>query len=286
MTPMRAIAPAKINLSLRVRSKDASGMHPLVSLAQSIGWHDILTLRESDEDELSVAGAAVPTDGANLVWKAVNALRAHHGTERPASFALTKRVPASAGLGGGSADAAAALRLYAAYCELPIDDLDGIAAQVGSDVMFCLHGGLRWMEGYGERLSGPLDDADDYWVVVAVPPFELDTPGVYQAWDHLGEPEGVAVTGSAVPPSLRAHGPLVNDLLPAAVHREPELGDWRAELGALWDRPVLMSGSGPSLFAFFADESEAGDGLAAVPGQARGSFAAPPLGYGALVDDQ
>ena len=78
MIGMRATAPAKINLLLRVRSRDATGMHPLTSLVQSIGWHDILTLSESDEDELSIAGADLPTDGTNLVWKAVHALRSIH----------------------------------------------------------------------------------------------------------------------------------------------------------------------------------------------------------------
>ena len=140
------------------------------------------------------------------------------------------------------------------------------------------------MEGYGERLSGPLGHADDYWVVVAVPPFELDTPRVYQAWDRLGEPEGSAVTDSAVPPSLRSHGPMLNDLYPAAVHCEPALDDWRAEMETRWSRPVLLSGSGPSLFAFFADEVEAADGLAAVPGEARASFSTSPIEYGARVD--
>ena len=283
---MRAIAPAKINLSLRVRSPEANGMHPMESLAQSIRRWDVLTMEESDEDSLHVIGADLPTGSDNLVWKAVNAVRRHVGRDDPVAMELTKRLPAAAGLGGGSSDAAAAIVLYANLIGVSREVLDEFELSVGADVPFCLVGGMRLMEGYGERLSEPLQVAEDYWVVVAVPPFELDTPGVYGAWDRLGEPQGFAVDGAAIPPSLRTYGPLVNDLYSAAVSREPTLDDWRSELADLWDRPVLLSGSGPSLFAFFADESEARAGLELVPQQARSAFAAPPIAYGARRDDQ
>ena len=286
MNRMRAIAPAKVNLSLRIRSKDASGLHPIVSLAQTIGWHDVLTLEDADEDSLVVHGAEIPTDGSNLVWKAVTALRAEAGTDRPAAFELTKRIPAAAGLGGGSSDAAAALRLYGRHVSVADSSLDSVAPSVGADVAFCLHGALRWVEGYGEKLSAPLDAADDYWVVVAVPPFELDTPGVYAAWDRLDEPQGPSISGTSLPPSLRSYGPLSNDLYPAAVAQNAALDDWRAELAMHWDRDILLSGSGPSLFGFFADEPEARGGLSLVPTEARSAFAAEPIGYGVLLDDQ
>lgn len=281
---IRATAPAKLNLSLRIRPPDATGYHPLVGLAQSIGWADFLEFEESDEDDLTIAGADLPTDGSNLVWKAIAALRTEAaGDDRPVRLHLTKRVPAAAGLGGGSSDAAAALRLYADHIGYS-GDLDGVGASIGADVPFCLHGGLRWIEGYGERLSGPIEIADDYWVVVAVPPIELSTPAVYTAWDRIGGPEGFAVSGSDLPPSLRRHEALINDLYPAAVACDPSVDDWRAELAGTWDRPVLLSGSGPSLFGFFADEDEARAALAVVPETARSAFAAAPIGYGARID--
>lgn len=281
----RARAPAKINLSLRVQRKDASGLHPLVSLVQTIGWHDLLEIGDADEDHLEVHGADLPLGKDNLVWRAVDALRRHTGRNRPAAFSLVKRTPPAAGLGGGSADAAAALRLYGAHVGFT-GDLDEPAASVGADVPFCLHGGLRWMEGYGERLSGALPSADDYWVAVAVPPFELATPRVYAAWDDLGEPHGTEVPIRAIPPSLRSYGPFVNDLYPAALSLQPALDDWRAELAARWDRPVMLSGSGPSLFGLFADRSEAEEAVRVVPAEARATAAAPPLEHGAVLDDR
>ena len=283
---MRALAPAKINLSLRVQSKDASGMHPIESLAQSLDRHDILTIGEADEDSLTVVGANLPTDGDNLVWKAIHAFRNVTGSRQPVGFELTKRIPTSAGLGGGSSDAAAALRLYTDLVGPTDADLDHVAAGVGADVVFCLHGGLRVMEGYGERLSARLTVADDYYVVVAVPPFLLGTPAVYGAWDQRGEPAGFVVEGSALPPSLRPHAPLINDLYPAAVSCEPLLDDWRAELVARWDRPVLLSGSGPALVSLFANESDAREGLTLVPSEARSAFVAAPTGYGTCRDDR
>ena len=94
------------------------------------------------------------------------------------------------------------------------------------------------------------------------------------------------MSGTAIPPGIRRHGPLVNDLYPAAVSIEPDLDDWRVELKSRWNRPVLMSGSGPSLYAFFRDTAEAGEGLDLVPEEARGAFVAVPKDRGAhLVED-
>jgi len=245
----------------------------------------LLTMDESDEDELAVFGAELPSGQDNLAWKAVEAVRQETGAAVPVSMRLTKRIPEAAGLGGGSADAALAAVSYAELIGETLD-LDPVVGRVGADVTFCLHGGLRWMSGHGERLSDSLDSADDYWVVVAVPPFSLSTPAVYSTWDRLGEPEGFAVSGRDVPPSLRVHAPLINDLFPAARALEPELDDWRSELTQMWDREVLMSGSGPSLFAFFADEEEATEALAAAPRTVRGVFAAPPIASGAQLDER
>jgi len=279
-------APAKLNLSLRISPPDATGMHPLRSLVQTIGRWDILTMAESDEDGLSVIGADVPHDGDNLVWQAVHAIRRAGRNDRPIDMTLTKRIPAAAGLGGGSSDAAAALLAYADLVGFDPGALASLAAEVGADVPFLLEGGLRFIEGHGEQLSPKLPQADDYRVVVAVPDFELSTPAVYRQWDLLGGPIGQALPDRAVPPSLRDEEPLANDLYGAAVAIESRVGDWRSELTDRWGRPVAMSGSGPSLFGFFADRAEAEEALGVVPGEARGAFVAAPIEHGAcFVDD-
>jgi len=285
MAARTAVAPAKLNLSLRVRPADGSGLHPLRGLTQSIAWHDILTMEESGSDHLSVHGADLPSGEANLVWKAVRALRKRSGDDRRVEMKLWKRIPVAAGLAGGSSDAAAALILYAELIGADRGLVDEAAARIGADVMFCLYGGRRWMSGYGERI-GPNSEGDDgFFVVVALPPFQLETPVVYRTWDRLGGPKGPEVSGPDLPPAIRDHGPLSNDLYPAALAIEPLLGDWRAELNVRWERSVLLSGSGPALFAFFLDEAEADEALALVPDEARSAFSAAPLGYGARITD-
>ena len=283
MVASRAIAPAKLNLSLEVRPVDSSGLHPVRGLTQSIGWHDILTMEESGADRLSVHGADLPSGEANLAWKAVKAMRDLSGDHRRVEMKLWKRIPVAAGLAGGSADAAAALALHAELIGAGPGRVDEAAAVVGTDVTFCLHGGRRWIGGYGERIGPAIEGDDGFVTVVAVPPFRLQTPVVYGAWDRLGGPKGPEVSGSDLPPAIRLHGSLSNDLYPAARTIEPLLDDWRAELALRWGRSVLLSGSGPALFGFFVDEAEAEEALARVPGEARSAFYAAPLGHGVRI---
>ncbi|MDE0369832.1 MAG: hypothetical protein OXI84_06805 [bacterium] len=286
MSARRALAPAKLNLSLHVRRVDSSGLHPVRGLTLSISRNDILVMEPAESDHLEIHGADLPTGDENLVWKAVSALRRGQTDPPPARFELWKRIPVAAGLAGGSSDAAAALLLYGNLTGRDRAHLTRPAVKIGADVSFCLRGGLRWIGGYGEQIGDRLDRDRDFVLVVAVPPFMLETARVYSAWDRLGEPKGRTVAGTAIPPGLRRHGLLVNDLYPAATSIEPDLDDWRVELESRWDRPVLMSGSGPSLYAFFTDQAEAGEGLELVPEEARDAFVASPQSQGAhLVED-
>jgi 4-diphosphocytidyl-2-C-methyl-D-erythritol kinase len=152
---------------------------------------------------------------------------------------------------------------------------EAVAPLVGADVPFFMMGGTAWMEGYGEKLS-PVRIRPTYSVVVVVPPFELVTAEVYGAWDRLEQPTGVEVSTRRLPPDLRDLGPIRNDLTPAATTLAPELSDWMADLSDTFDRPVLMTGSGPALFAFFADEDEADSAVDSAPATARAAVAARP----------
>lgn len=278
---LAAEAPAKVNLGLRVRSPDHTGLHPVVSLVQTIDRRDTLSCEETDSDRLEAGDADVPEGRDNLVWRAAEAVRARTHDRRPLAFRLTKRIPVAAGLAGGSADAAAALVLLGSMFRLDREVLRQLAAGLGADVPFSLEGGFSWMEGHGERLTPLSPVPGDYALAVVVPPFRMSTRAVYTGWDRLGGPEGEGVTGRVLPPSLRAFAPLANDLYPAAVHLQPELADWNDDLQRAWGRPVLLSGSGPSLFAFFRDAGEATDAIESAPSGARARFAARPTGYGA-----
>ncbi|MDP8957648.1 MAG: 4-(cytidine 5'-diphospho)-2-C-methyl-D-erythritol kinase [Actinomycetota bacterium] len=278
---MRAEARAKVNLSLRVRPP-RGGLHPLLSLVLSVGWWDGLEMETADEDLLDARGAPVPLGEANLVWKAISLLR-RAGAQRPVQVRLDKHIPQAAGLGSGSADAAAALVLYARLTGFPEHRLRPLAEQVGADVPFCLEGGFMRMEGYGEQLTPLGYLPDDCWLGIVVPPLELQTAAVYRAWDRLEGPSGPAVAGRHLPPSLRAHGPLVNDLYPAAVALAPEVDDWRLELESRWDRPALLSGSGPALFSFFSAEDEAVAAVQVAPPTSRARRPAPPAAHGVVL---
>jgi 4-diphosphocytidyl-2-C-methyl-D-erythritol kinase len=276
-------APAKVNLSLELRSPERDGMHPLRSLVQAIEWCDLLEVDEGDEDTLEIEGADLPDDGENLVWKAVTALRQKLGQDRPSlHIKLTKAIAVAAGLGGGSSDAAASMLALAALRKASVDLVSETAPTVGADVPFFLVGGTAWIEGFGEQITEARIDTESWALAIAVPDFELRTADVYQAWDRLEEPIGPALDGRALPPSLREHGPFRNDLTPAAMALRPELGDWIAEVAETWDRPVAMSGSGPSLFAFFADSDEADSAVKALSGSVRASRAARPRRTGAV----
>lgn len=278
-------AAAKINLSLRVKAMDGSGLHPLLSLVQSFDRVDRLRASLASDDELDVGDSGLSPERDNLIWRAVDALRNETGNRQPFAFALVKEIPIAAGLAGGSADAAAALVSAASLLGLGRSTISDVAIRVGADVPFCVRGGFSWMEGHGERLTPFREIPTDYAVAVVVPPFTLETPAVYRRWDEAGEPTGRPVDAKHLPPSLRSHGSLVNDLFPAAVALQPELGDWQADLADRWERPVLLSGSGPALFAFFGDRGEAEEAARLGPAAARASFAASPVGYGVRPTD-
>lgn len=273
---MRGRAFAKVNLGLRVQPRRSDGLHPIVSLVQSIAWSDEMSVETASTDRISVHGGTAPDDFDNLAWRGVVAMRA--GSEPAVAVDLNKAIPTAAGLGGGSADAALGLVLGVATFGGTVDGAVAAAPLLGSDVPFCLAGGTAWVEGAGERVSA-LRTIDDFMLAVVVPPFEVETAAVYRMWDELGGPGVSGLGGRALPVSLREHAPLGNDLEAAAIAIRPELGDWIADLARTWGQPVLMSGSGPALFSFFASESEAADAVAAVSG-ARAGIAARPIGSG------
>ena len=251
------LAPAKVNLTLMVGSVSAGGLHPIRSLMQTLDWGDRVTITEGEEDHLEIEGADLPTDGENLVWKAVAALERGVDLARPPlRMHLEKRVPVAAGLGGGSADAAAVLAGLGRMLNLDPQVLRRVAPDVGSDVPAALQGGSLWVEGFGERVS-VLSSLSGFAVAVAVPDFPLLTADIYQMWDDLGGPRGSEFPSAALPPELRRSGSFRNDLQPAALRVSPELGDAMSLLSREWGRPVAMSGSGPSVFGYFMDEEEA-----------------------------
>jgi 4-diphosphocytidyl-2-C-methyl-D-erythritol kinase len=250
---VRATAYPKLTLSLRVLRKRDDGYHDLDALVVSLGQpHDVIEayavpapggVRVEVLGEEAAVG--VPSDHRNLAFVAaekllVRAGRSGHGVR----LVVRKKIPAGAGLGGGSADAAAALLAVRRLLEVDIDDsgVRELAAEIGSDVSFCVGEGAAWMRGRGEVIErAPIPHGLAF--LVAIPPFRLFTPDVYRAWDDLGGPRA---TRSVPPPrSVRTLLPeLANDLEPAAEAIEPRLVEFRAALEAATGLPALLAGSG------------------------------------------
>jgi 4-diphosphocytidyl-2-C-methyl-D-erythritol kinase len=263
---IRARAPAKINLWLRVVGRRADGYHELQTIFQSIALHDTLSVRvRPGPFALCCADPACPTDDSNLVWQAAARLWAaagRRGTPRDVEVTLIKRIPVEAGLGGGSSDAAAALRLFAALWRVPgmgRDRLGEVAASLGADVPYFLEGGTALGLGTGNVLF-PLLDYRASWVTLVVPRFGVRTADAYRWWDR--EHRGPA--GGRTPSAG-------NDLQPAVVARHPEIGRLVRALERAGAFHAAMSGSGAAVFGLFATRRAA---LAAAVALSHGAFTA------------
>jgi 4-diphosphocytidyl-2-C-methyl-D-erythritol kinase len=252
-------APAKINVSLRVLRRIGGGYHELRTIFQSIALHDTLTFEAgSGPFRLECDDPACPTDRTNLVWRAAETIvRAAGGRRAPRDIAIriAKRIPMQAGLGGGSSDAAAALRGFAALWRLKIPDaeMQAMAAGLGADVPFFLEGGRVLGLERGDRLF-PLIDPPRAWVTLVIPSFGVSTKDAYAWFDEAGPARrDRRRTGRAgAGPDERA-----NDLQAAVVHRHPEIGRIAAALRREGATEAAMSGSGSAVFAIFRTRSAA-----------------------------
>lgn len=260
---MRARAYAKVNLALTVHPPSADGYHPLRGIFQSVSLADTVTVEPASRDAVSVSNDEAPSDVTNLAWVALEVARRTARVTQPFSLDLAKTIPAGAGLGGGSADAAATLGLMARRYRIDPEEVTAIAEGLGADVPFALVGGTMLAEGRGERLH-PLDDITGFALAIVVPPFSMSTPAVFRQWDAMDGPVADALPDDALPPSLRSGLPIRNDLFPAAVALDRRVGEWRDELAARWGTEVAMTGSGSALFGFFRDLDEAEDAAAAI----------------------
>jgi 4-diphosphocytidyl-2-C-methyl-D-erythritol kinase len=177
----KTVCPAKINSFLTVGPPDAGGLHPIRTVFRAVSLADELSIAPADRDEFVCFGEGVPED--NTVTKAWRLAKEHFRIP-PLRVTLVKRIPSQSGLGGGSSDAAALLRLLAIVSEGLLDQeaLFEVAAVVGADVPFFLLGGSALGEGYGERLS-PLPDEPRKWILIAQPPVSVPTAQAYRDLD-------------------------------------------------------------------------------------------------------
>lgn len=267
--PVTVRAPAKVNLHLAVGDVRPDGFHELVTVFQALSLTDDVVVAPADTLTVTVRGegaTSVPVDGRNLVWRAAELLAAEAGRDADVSISLAKGIPVAGGMAGGSADAAATLVALCALWRLEMsrDELGVLAAKLGSDVPFSLHGGTALGTGRGEQLLPVLARNTFHWVL-ALAPDGLSTPDVYAELDRLrgaGEPPRV---GDVQPlmHALTAGDPmalaplLANDLQAAALSLRPAL---RRTLRAGTTAGALagiVSGSGPTCAFLCADADAA-----------------------------
>ena len=230
------LAPAKLTTALRVTGVRDDGYHLIDAEMVSLSLADTLRIDGSGDGltiETAETGLTVVADDDNLVSRALRAVG------RQAAVHLTKRIPAGAGLGGGSSDAAAV------FAWAGVTDLE-LAASIGADVAFCVRGGRARVAGIGEIVE-PLPFVERTFTLLT-PPFGVSTPAVYRVWDDLGGP--TSDSG--------------NDLEPAAVAHEPELLRWRDALGDATGVIPVLAGSGGTWFVDGAHPDVVVDGIRGV----------------------
>ena len=279
-------APAKVNLTLDILGKRPDGYHDLKMVMQTVSLYDTVTVTETAGESVSVSvdRGDLPAGPDNIAWKAADVFFRRTGLPRRGlAIALHKRIPAQAGMAGGSADGAAVLRvlrrLYAP--ELPQAELEDMAAAVGSDVPFCVRGGTVLAEGRGERLQD-LPPMPACWLALCKPAFGLSTPALFgrvrtaelkRRPDH-GAMEQALRTGELTAVA-RQLANVFEEVLTAEEAREiraiQEMLLSRGALGA------VMTGSGPTVFGLFAEQTRAEGAAAALRRPDRQVFVARPV---------
>jgi 4-diphosphocytidyl-2-C-methyl-D-erythritol kinase len=272
--PLVERAPAKINLGLHVLRKRPDGFHDVETVLHRIEWSDTVTAQPAETLSMTCSDPALPTDETNLCLQAAHRLASAFDVAGGAALHLEKRVPYGAGLGGGSSDAAATLRLLTRLWDLNAapEQLHAIAAELGADVPFFLGDApAAYATGRGDDLTVLHDDAAPYRLpfplVVAVPALEVATPEAYaqvtpDAADRPSLPSVVRTNDLA-----HWRDALVNDFHEPIAAAHPEvarLRDWLRQQGAAY---VSLSGSGGAVYGVFADDEPAERCLDAPPHQ-------------------
>lgn len=265
MTKLSGDARAKLNLTLDVLGKRPDGYHDLLMVMQEISLGDTITLILGTERpwEMTCSDESLPRDQSNLAWKAAALFFEKTGIQSGGlSIHLEKQTPACAGMGGGSADAAAVLRLLGAHFGLPAAELFSLAEAAGADVPFTLLGKTALAEGKGEILT-PLPSLPACDLVLCKPPFPISTPVLFAAIDR--EPMGPRPDTRGMIRALETEDleqvafRLRNVFTPLVVRDHPEIGEIRScmrDFGALGTE---MTGSGPTVFGIFRRNGAAED---------------------------
>ena len=256
-------APAKINLSLDVLHKREDGFHEVEMVMTTIDLSDRieLTLLEEDEIKIESAGGYVPSDYRNLAYQAAELLKKEFNRTEGVQIVIDKQIPVSAGLAGGSSDAAATLKGLNELWDLGLStsELASLGARIGSDVSFCVYGGTALATGRGERIE-PIPSPPPCWVVLAKPSIGVSTADVYrnlQLDDVVHPNTDNMIEAIRNKDYNRICDTLGNVLESVTLEDYPEVLNIKKQMERLGAEGVLMSGSGPTVFGLTVHETRA-----------------------------
>ena len=262
---LKRLAPAKINLGLHVLRRRADGYHDLQTVFLRIPWADVLTAQPAERLTLACSDASLSTDESNLVMKAARRLAEAFEVEQGAALHLDKHIPYGAGLGGGSSDAAATLRLLADLWTIDASEktLHALASNLGSDVPFFLGPEAAWATGRGEVLEPLIDPATGavyqcpFLLVVVVPPVHVSTAEAYRCVSPrpTDRPDLRAIVCSNDLSQWRAG--LTNDFETPIFAAYPAVQEVKTALVEAGAGYAAMSGSGSAVVGVFEDDTRA-----------------------------
>ena len=259
---IRETGYGKINLGLDVLGLRADRYHEVAMVMQSISLSDTIHIAPADTLTVTTDREGLEGGPANLAWKAAVLMGEFAGREPRVHIHIEKRVFLAAGLAGGSTDAAAVLRGLNRYWSLglPMDRLERLGGQLGSDVPFCVAGGTALAVGRGEVLT-PLPDLPELTLVLAKPPLEVSTPWAYREFDrqkNVVHPDIAGMAEAARKGDVQGVlGRCGNVLEPVTAGAHPEIREIETLMRSEGAAPVLMSGSGPTVFGVAADRDRA-----------------------------
>lgn len=287
MSKYETEAHGKINLGLDVTGRRPNGYHEVCMIMQSVGLHDELCFETASDSSITLTTDAgdIPTDGTNLVCRAIDLIRCEYSIPDGVHVTLRKNLPVAAGMAGGSSDAAAALRAMNALFSLGLDDptLASFGVRLGADIPYCIAGGTALAEGIGEVLT-PLNPMPDCSILLIKPDISVSTPVVYRGLDERaltvsaqsGHPTDDinAALGYISHPDINAQlkalssndlhalcanmGNLLEPVTCAAYPVITEIRSAMIEEGAI---SAMMSGSGPTVFGIYDDPDKAAHAL-------------------------
>ena len=277
---MQVLAPAKVNLYLRIVGRRPDGYHLLDSLMVPVSLYDEITVEaESGRPEIVMTcdDPTVPGGKTNLAYKAAALLCREAGVQAGVSINLRKCIPAGAGLGGGSSNAAAVLKSVNILLSLGLPEarLGALAACLGADVPFFIPCRPARVEGIGEILTA-VQALPLRWLVIVVPPFGVSTPWAYRRFDELSPSLSPAPLAQAATGQWPAPEVLINDLERAVLPAYPLIAQIKAHLLRLGAQGALMSGSGSAVFGVFQSRAAAEQAVTALREKGK-TFLVEPL---------